>query len=172
MKALIISLLLVLVYSATAYSQDTTAAIHSTRPERMEYVLGATAAFSLFDYIGYNLVRKNAEASTIYRIVQGVTQAAISYILYKTVGLSSAISFNLIWWTWGDDIAYYGWTQLFNPAGPVWENRTNSGLRDPEVYWAGWTPIGLLRPQGSLIARDALLAQAMIGFSISMAILW
>ena len=75
-----------------------------------------------------------------------------------------------MWWTWNDDFAYYGWgyvTSLF-----PWESRSESGLRFREYNSAGWTPLGLLRPQGSMIAKSALEAQAVVGLSISMAILW
>jgi hypothetical protein len=172
MKALLISATLSLLMATNVLGQD------STRLKRIEYVLGASLTFSLIDYIGYNLVRRQEGSPFWYRCIEATEQTAISYFLYKECGLSSVISFNLIWWTWGDDLGYYGWTNLFNPASPnalnsfVWENRTNSGLLLSDINWAGWTPIGLVRPQGSWIARNALVAQAIIGLSISMAILW
>jgi hypothetical protein len=136
--------------------------------ERTAYVLGSSLAFSLFDYIGFNMTRYNSHASVIaFRILQAGLQTGLSYFLYKKCGLNSAIAFNLIWLTWGDDWGFYGWayTTRFYP----WED--NSGFRGGTVSWAGWTPIGLLRKKGSLIAVDALVAQAIIGLSISIAIL-
>lgn len=146
------------------------------RIERYEYVLGSTLAFSLGDYIDYNMLKAYNvgdhpyNAPIAFRIIEVTLQAAISYFLYKECGLSSAISFNLIWWTWGDDFAYYGWGQLLSWF--PWESRAQSGLRFTEYNSAGWTPIGLLRPQGSSIAKSTLVAQAVIGLSVSMAIIW
>ena len=152
-------------------TQDSTKTDGAQRLERYELVIGSALVFSLEDYVGYNLVKRNNSAPISYRILEGTIQTAISYFLYKTCGLSSAISFNLMWWTWNDDLAYYGWANVINPSG-AWENRSNYGLRDPEPYWAWWTPIGLLRPKNSLIARSALFAQAAVGFSVSIGILW
>ncbi len=144
----------------------------STRLERYEYVLGGSLIYSLFDYVGFGLTQNHPAARTVYRGIQAATQIAISYVLYKELGLSSAISFNLMWWTWVDDLGFYGWANVLNPPWPPWENRSHTGLMGRQINWAGWTPIGLLRPQGSLIARDALIMQAIVVFSISMAIVW
>jgi len=164
----ILGLFFVTSFATSARAQD------STRLERFEYVLGASAAFSLLDYIGFNLdVRQLHNTQWVYHGIQGLAQAAITYFLYKTCGLSSAISFNLIWWTWGDDLGYYGWAYAINPASHgSWENRVFNGLQCDQINWAYWTPIGLMRPPSALIARDALVAQAVIGFSVSMGILW
>jgi hypothetical protein len=149
----------------------------SARWKHIEYVAGASVAFSFFDYWGFNLVNRTKFISP-YRVLEGIVQLAISYFLYKTCGISSTIAFNLMWWTWDDDIFYYGWADLFNLKSPnalnpvIWENRAGSGLNYSAPYWAGWTPIGLLRHKNAPIARNALLAQAFIGFSVSMAILW
>jgi hypothetical protein len=172
MRLLVVVIITLFLLNGSVRAQD------STRWKRIEYVAGASLAFSLIDYVGFNLVRTPHGPGFLYRCLEATEQTAISYFLYKTCGLSSVIAFNLIWWTWGDDIAYYGWTNLLNPASPnsfnsyVWENRTNSGLRLTDIGWAGWTPIGLTRPQGSNIARSTLIAQAIVGFSISIGILW
>ncbi len=141
----------------------------STKLENGGYVLGATLLFSLFDYVGYNLVRGNNKAPFSYRILQTTVQAAITYFLYKECGINSAVSFNLIWWTWGTDIGYYGWANALNP-GWARDNRVNNGLQQREITWAWWTPIGLLRKKDSPIARSSLIAQAIVGFSLSVAI--
>ncbi|MDP4199688.1 MAG: hypothetical protein Q8922_03695 [Bacteroidota bacterium] len=144
------------------------------RVQRIEYVIGSSLAFSLLDYVGFNLdVRQLHNIAWVYHGIQSVAQAAITYFLYKTCGLSSAIAFNLIWWTWGDDLGYYGWAYALNPPSHgSWENRVYNGLQSHQISWAYWTPIGLLRPRSALIARDALVAQAIVGLSVSMAILW
>ena len=163
MKKVIILLVIVLFLSTQTRAQD------STRLERIGYVLGSSALFGLADYYAWNTIH-HPPTSIPYRLVQGTVQAAITYFLYRTFGLSSAISFTCLWWSWCDDLAYYGWANTLNAFS--WEGRTWTGLKDTQIDWAGWTPIGLLRPQGSLIARNALIAQAVIGFSVSMAILW
>lgn len=147
----------------------------STRVKRIEYVVGATLGFALVDYVAYNLIRQhegwpgNFNVGIGYRLIQGTVQAAISYFLYKNFGLPSAISFNLIWWTWGDDLAYYGWGKVVNPLFS-WSN--SGPLLSNHITWAGWTPVGIFRTQGSVIAPSTLYAQAIIGFSVSLAILW
>ena len=175
----VLSLLVIMAFAAPVHSQSFFAPdTNSTRLERIGYVVGASAVFSLADYIGYNLLKQHYatdyyqryNAPPLYRVSMALLQTAISYVLYKQCGLSSAISFNLIWWTWGDDFAYYEWEQLldFFP----WDHHFGSGLRFSEYDSAGWTPIGLTRAQGSNIARSTLIAQAVIGFSVSIGILW
>jgi hypothetical protein len=141
-----------------------------TRIDRIGYVCGASLAFSLFDYVGFNATKSSTTALSVYRVLQVATQSGITYFLYKECGLSSAISFNLIWWTWGDDIGYFGWAYAFNPK-PPWEGRYHNGLQSYDISWASWTPIGLTRKKGSLIDKATLVIQAMFGFSISIAIL-
>jgi hypothetical protein len=159
----------------SAKAQDSTHTEGVRRLERYELVIGSGLVFSLGDYIGFNLLKKahgeqGFKTPLFFRIAEGITQAAITFFLYKECGLSSAISFNLIWWTWGDDFTYYEWEQLlgFFP----WDHRSGSGLRFRKYDSAGWMPIGLTRLQGSMIARSTLIAQAVIGLSISMTVIW
>ncbi len=160
-------LIFLLFLHSSLRAQDT----NSTRFERIAYVTGATLTLSLVDYLAFSL--NNHSASTSYRIVQGAAQAGLSYFLYHVCGLNSAIAFNLEAWTWNQDLAFYGWAYAFNPASNGrWENRSWNGLQSRGINWAGWTPVGLFRPRGSNIARSTVLAQAIVGFSISMAILW
>ena len=145
--------------------------VQKSQLERMAYVVGASLGFSLADYITFNALkgRDYVYDPRAFRIIEGITQGAITYLLYRYCSLSSAISFNLMWWTWCDDLAYYGWGYTLGLF--PWESSEESGLRFHEYDSAGWTPIGLLRPQGSSIAKSTLLAQSAVGFSISMAIL-
>ncbi|MDP4199691.1 MAG: hypothetical protein Q8922_03710 [Bacteroidota bacterium] len=172
MRSFEVILLVLLCFGSPSRAQD------SARFARLGYVIGASVAFSLADYVGYSLARVdnvNGHAPIWYRLIESSVQAGMSYLLYEKFGLPSTIAFNLIWWTWGDDLGYYGWANALNPGKQsvgVWENREGNGLRSNHITWASWTPIGVLRPPGSLIARDALIAQAMVGFSVSMAILW
>jgi hypothetical protein len=155
------------------FHSDSSAA-NTTKLERIAYVCGASLAFSLFDYIGYNLCRYNNKAPLSYRLLQAAVQGGISYYLFRKCGLPSAISFNIIWWTWGDDLAYYGWGDIANPSwahnlNPQWTS--SHSFRTNDITWAGWTPIGLLHRKGAVIDKFSLLTQAMIGFYISIAIL-
>src|SRR5665213_189997 len=165
MKFISLVILILMMSYASSHAQDTT----TTKLERAAYVVGAGLTFSLLDYVGYSLVRNGNRGPGWYRVLEGTVQAGISYFLYKECGLSSAISFNLIWWTWGDDFAYYGWGQLLSWF--PWESRAQSGLRFSEYNSAGWTPYGLTLPQGTWIPKNVLIAQAVIGLSFSISIL-
>ena len=133
-----------------------------TKLERVGYVIGASLAFSLFDHSVYNIVRDDHKAVAYYRILETAVGSALTYFLYKECGINSAISFDIIWWTFGDDLGYYGWANLF---------KSRDAVRLESVTWAGWTPIGLTRKKNSVIDNAALTIQAMVGFSISIAIL-
>jgi hypothetical protein len=154
--------------SHSAFAQD------STRAKRFEYVAGASLAFSLLDYVGFNIaIRQLHNSEPVYHAFQSAVQAGITYFLYQTCGIKSAISFNLIWWTWTDDIGYYGWGYLLNPTNSDhWENRSHNGLMSEGITWASWTPIGLLRPAHDKISREALVAQSIIGVSVAIPLLW
>lgn len=154
----------------SSFFQISESAKNLTRIERIGYVCGASLAFSLFDYVGSNATKTNNTARAFYRALEFSAQTAITYFLYKNCGLNSAISFTVIWWTWGDDIAYYGWAYAINPKRP-WEGRNFNGLQSHGISWAWWTPIGLTRKKESLIDKATLMVQAMLGFSISIAIL-
>jgi hypothetical protein len=146
--------------------------------EKAAWVVGSSLVLSLGDYVAYNIWRDhinwkpNLHAPFLFRFVQGSLQAAVTYFLYKEFGINTAISFNLLWWTWFDDLLFYGWGEVINPAAP-WPNRENTRLtNDSHITWAGWTPVGLLRKQGNPIAANTLVAQTAVGFSISMELLW
>jgi hypothetical protein len=148
----------------------------STRLKRVEFVVGASLAYSLIDYVGFNLLKvaHNSSAGYIppvwYRFFQGAVQAAITYCLYKEFGIKSAIAFTLMWWTWVDDWGFYGWGNLLNPPYP-WVDRATAYIPDA-LYGASWTPVGLVRKNNKYIPSNTLVAQAVIGLSISIAILW
>jgi hypothetical protein len=120
----------------------------------------------MFDYIGYNLVRDNTSTLPIYRVMQALVQAGITWILYEKLGLPTAAAFNLVWWTWGTDALFYGYTELFNVGGN-WKGRGvfQSDIMDNNCTWASWTPVGMLRGMDSSrpISGDTLLAQFLVG---------
>jgi hypothetical protein len=183
MKASVLVVLILLCCVPRIQAQDSTAS--STRFERIAYVLGGSLVFSLADYLAYNKLRDNERwppdfhAPFVYRVVQTTVQAAISYVLYKKLGLPSTIAFNVMWWSWFDDLLYYGWSYALDPV-IRWPNRPDphDNLRGPRlvdnagITWAGWTPVGLLRPPKDVIAGNTLIAQSMTGAAISIAIIW
>lgn len=163
----VVLFLFVLQTASRAQSSD------SLRFQRYGYVIGSVLAFSFADYVMYNHLRADAgwpgnfAVSPLYRIVQGVVQAGITYVLYEKFGLPSAISFNLLQWTGVTDWMFNAWQnslQWIKPPGPLGPPGANT--------WMGWTPVGIVRPLGSPIPQNTLNAQAAVGFSIGMTILW
>ncbi len=134
--------------------------------EKLLWLGGATMTYALFDYVGYNLVRGNDGATAFYRVIQSLVQAGITWLLYEKLGLPTAAAFNLLWWTWGVDALFYGYTEAFNVGGS-WLGRGifQSHIMDNNCSWASWTPVGMARGMDSSkpIAGDTLVAQFLIG---------
>ncbi len=145
---------------------DTTAARSPGAGEKLLWLAGASLSYALFDYAGFNLVRGNNTTTPIYRVVQALVQAGITWFLYEKLGLSTAVAFNVIWWTWGMDALFYGYTELFNVGGE-WKGRGifKSDIMENNCTWASWTPVGMARGMDNSrpIAGDALVAQFLIG---------
>ncbi|MBE0644864.1 MAG: hypothetical protein IH600_12340 [Bacteroidetes bacterium] len=141
--------------------------------EKVLYLTGATLGFALFDYIGYNLVRDDKTAMPYYRVLQGLVQLGISWFLYEQVGLPTAIGFNLIWWTWGADAIFYGYTELFNVGGS-WRGRGvfEGDIMNNNCTWASWTPVGITRGMDpeKKIAGNTLVAQSLVGAALAVTI--
>ena len=143
--------------------------------DRLLYLGGAAMGLALFDYIGYNLARASGEHGNlvVYRVLQGLAQLAVSWLLYEKLGLPSAIGFNVPWWTWGLDAIFYGYTELFNVGGS-WSGRGAfaSDILGNNCYWASWTPVGLA--QGAdpkkKIAGDTIIAQSILGAILAVTI--
>src|ERR1043165_8576606 len=116
--SLLVAVILMIAMVRICHAQDST----STRSERIEGVVGSSLAFSLFDYLVFNKLRDNERwvvtkrTLSLYHNALGVVQAAISYVLYRKLGLPSTISFNLMWWSWTDDLLFYGWSYLLDPV--------------------------------------------------------
>lgn len=119
-----------------------------TSGEKVLWLAGSSVAFSLFDYVGYNMTL----GTPAYRAAQFAVQIAISYILYEKFGLPTAIGFNLVWWTWGCDLLYYQWGRVLPPY-----DRLDSGK---QVSWASWTPAGFGK---RIVPHDTLIAQSLVG---------
>jgi len=159
-------ILLLLISSAAAQEKD--------NAEKALYLIGASAAFSTIDYLGYNLSKNDQGTAPVsYRIIQGLLQAGITYFLYEKCGLPTSIAFNLIWWTFGNDFLYYGISELVPPGGQF-EGRGTWGsfARQGGPGHAYWTPVGILRgyQRGEKIPANTMAAQAIIGAVIGMSI--
>jgi hypothetical protein len=141
--------------------------------EKLLYLLGASVFFAGFDYLGYNATRRHPNALRVYRVLQGLTQIAISWFLYEQFGLPTAIGFNVIWWTFGDDFLYYGYAELINPGHP-WESRGDlgNGVLSNRCTWAYWTPVGIMRgmKRNQAIAGSTLVAQSLVGLGAALTI--
>lgn len=161
---LIVFTLLVLPFQSSKASDSTT-----TKLERFAWLAGSAVGLSLFDYVGHSMT-KGTPGTVPYRVAQTVFHWGLTYLLYRELGLSTAISFNVIWWTWGLDFMYYGWAQVLNPRKPF-ENRNWHGLMGNEISWAWWTPLGLLRGGDKSMYKPELVAQSVIGLSIALIIL-
>ncbi|MCB2204663.1 hypothetical protein KQI65_07935 [bacterium] len=156
-----------------AATDSLTAQLQPTAGEKLLYLAGAALGMGLFDYVGFNLVRDNDVTTPIYRVVQGLTQIGVSWLLYEKVGLPTAIAFNLVWWTWGLDALFYGYTELFNVGGS-WRTRGtfNREVNANHVKWASWTPVGIAQGMDpdKAIAGDALIAQVLVGAALAVTI--
>ncbi|MBN1448393.1 MAG: hypothetical protein JXA28_10725 [Bacteroidetes bacterium] len=141
--------------------------------EKILYLTGATLGFALFDYVGFNLVRGNNVMLPVYRVLQGLVQAGVSWFLYRKLGLPTTIAFNVLWWTWGMDAVYYGYTELFNVGGS-WNGRGTfrAEILDNNCTWASWTPVGIARGMDpdKKIAGDTLIAQSLVGAALALTI--
>ena len=133
--------------------------------KKMLYLAGSALGFGLFDYVGFNLAR-GTSALPLYRAIQALVQIGITWFLYEAVGLPTAIGFNLIWWSWGADVIYYGYTELFN-AGGKWERRGafEQQIMGNHCTWAWWTPVGIAQgmDRNKVITGDTLVAQSLVG---------
>lgn len=140
-----------------------------SRWEKAAWVSGSAVALGVYDYIGYNLTSSDPTALGIYRVSFVLLQAGLTYLLYEKFGLPSAIGFNLIWWTFGVDMVYYGISEV-SPIrggwhGPgSWDEDSRNGIAHAE-----WTPVGLLRSNGH-IPRNTIVAQSITGAIIGIGI--
>jgi hypothetical protein len=149
----------------------------ATKPSdgvKVLYLAIATAFFALFDYISFNLVRTISTALRIYRLIQVLVQLAITWVLLRTVGLPTAIAYNVVWWTWGADALYYVYTAIFN-AGGHWERRGafRKYVLGNRCTWAWWTPVGVAKGMSkkTVIRGDVLIAQSLIGVILALALI-
>lgn len=152
---------------------NTTTAQELRFEDRLWRVSAATLIFSAVDYVGYNTMGRNPNLLTTYRVLQYLTQGVLTYWLWSSGDFKCALSFNLIWWTWGCDWTYYGMATAVNPKYPTWENRSTSAYSTTHVTWAWWTPVGLMNGanRNEVIPSNTLAVQSFVGLSISIVIL-
>jgi hypothetical protein len=140
---------------------------------KLLYLGGASLLFSGFDYFGYNLTRRNPSALIVYRVLQVLTQGAITWFLYDKMGLPTAVSFNVLWWTFCCDFLYYGYAEVINPGHP-WESRGDlrNGVFRNDATWAYWTPVGISRgmKRDKGIPGETLVAQSLVGLALALTI--
>ena len=142
-----------------------------TALEKAAWVGGATVVLGVYDYVGYNLTASNSTTLTGYRVSFFLLQAALTYILYEKFGLPSAIGLNLIWWTFGVDMVYYGICELNNNPSGNWAGK-GSWTSDSRtgIGHAHWTPLGILRGGTGRISGDTIIAQSVAGAVIGIGI--
>lgn len=142
--------------------------------EKLAWVFGASLVFSAADYVGSNLTEHSQESHVVfkYRLVQYIVQLGISYVLYKKVGLPSAIAFNVFWWCFGDDMLYYCIAETVSPGGKFEGRGSLARVVQNGVYHAGWTPVGIARggERRAHIAGDTILAQSLVGLGLAITI--
>ena len=131
-------------------------------------IIGASAGFALYDYVGFNATHTNRTALISYRASQLALLSATTYILGKAYDWKAGAGFLVMYWTFTDDFLYYAWGRMLQ----VWERNGFSGVARNGATWAYWTPIGLLRgmKRNKAIAGNTLVVQSLVGLSFGMAI--
>lgn len=139
------------------------------------FVFCAAFVFSLFDYIGYNLMAVKANRLVLYRILQTVIQILIAVLLYLFCGVLTAAGFIFLWWTWVDDWIYYIIDYLSQRIlGISFEG--GESLKEvftgkTKVSWAWWTIVGLIKsPQDgkkAILSNRELIIQSIIGIFLT-----
>ena len=142
------------------------------KTERLLYLSGAVVGFSVFDYIGFNATKGDRGSLIAYRVVQTAVQGLITWFLVEKCGWRTALSFNIIWWTFGMDFLYYGIAESeVLRLDKSWEGKgiLKQAVMDNGAQHAWWTPAGLVQP-GRPVSGQTLILQSLIGLSVSIAI--
>jgi len=110
-------------------------------------ILISIIIFSIFDFIGYNVSKKykwvDENFINLYRVIQGIVQLIITSYLLLHYDFVTALSFNILWWTFVADWIYY---LLCIPFGFIFNIST--GYKEPfqnKVRHAWWTFFGLIQ---------------------------
>jgi hypothetical protein len=126
--------------------------------------------YALGDYIGYNLTRHDTRQLRRYRIGQVCMQMVLTGLTWFAASWATALAFNLIWWTFGEDILYYAFAAILNPGGR-WESRGNfrKNILGNRCTWAFWTPAGMMRGmnRAACIPARVLIPQAIAGLFLA-----
>ena len=132
----------------------------------------STILFSVFDYVGYNLIAVKYQKEPLYRWIQGTFQVLLSIAVIILSGWIDAILFNFLWLCWVCDWLYYITDYLtFHIFGKSFESDCLSHLDlDGNCSWAWWTIWGFLTGMSKEIKFKTLMYQAIIGVIITIII--
>lgn len=138
----------------------------------MIIILLAVLTFSLFDYIGFNLLAVKKNKRVLYRIIQTALQIILCVLLFR-MDWSYAVGFMLLWWTWLCDWTYYFIDYLsekilgnsFEGGDSLIEVATGKMT----VSWAWWTPVGLITGRRYL-TNSVLIYQSLAGIALVLAL--
>lgn len=106
-------------------------------------------------------------------------QGLLTYGLTKKFGWKTGAAFNAIWWTFGDDLLYYGIAEAMGrlnivKKGSSWDRSPAfKGVVEDKVTWAWWTPVGLLRggKNDKSIEGKTLFIQSGVGLAVALGLL-
>lgn len=139
------------------------------------FLVGFAGAFvfALFDYFGFNISLKKKWADFTnrnkYRTAQLLFHISLTLLLFVSAGWKPALIMNIIWWTWGCDLMFYMFCEIFNYGNDRGNFRKE--VLSNSVQWAWWTPYGLLfTKKGDVLKFGILLVQSVIGIIISILI--
>lgn len=121
------------------------------------------------DYVGYNLTKNNSSLLNHYRAAEFTGTGYLAYTLFEKYDAKTGGKFLLLQWCFTNDLLYYGWAWVINPAAKHgFENRADVKrvlLADYPVPHAKWT---MLAPISDGMRMPAGLAmQSLLGISIS-----
>jgi len=130
----------------------------------------AVFGFSLFDYLGYNLL--GTKKLVLYRVIQTIVQVGIIALLFLHSWLI-ALCFVLLWWTWCCDWFYYIIDflsqKIFGISFEGGDSLESVFLGITTVSWASWTPYGLINlliNKTKIVGNVVLITQSLIGIAI------
>ena len=127
--------------------------------------VAATVIFAFFDYVGFNTMGKLSKIA--YRIIQIVFQIGLGVGCCFLSGWKAPAVFLLLWLTFNADLIYYAFFDTLKWYGSGAFKREILG---DECTWAGWTPLGWFRTQGSVVEGWEILLQAAIGIALALEI--
>ena len=137
------------------------------------YILGLIAvfAFGFIDYVGYNKIKP----TWLYRVMQTIIQLSFYVLLYLAGGIWAFFTYFLLHWTFCSDFVYYLFYDTLKWYGGEYAGHAyETEVLGNQVYWAWWTPYGLLfrfivGKKSEPIPGETLIDQAIVGLLITVA---